>query len=105
MEAWRRVSLIPRIPRRSRGQRSLTLSSMRTPKSVEVEEALASRQDPQSNIKNKIVRAVATIAGTATTVPPHVLSREVVKNRIVGVFALQSARLDATRDMVYHPPI
>src|SRR6202521_258892 len=73
---------------------------MRTPKSVEVEEALASRQDPQTKIKNKIVSAVATIAGTATAVPPHVLSREIVKSRIGEVFSLDGARLDAIREVI-----
>src|SRR5216684_1061006 len=73
---------------------------MRTPKAVEVEEGLASRQGPQPKIKNKIVPAVATIAGTATAVPPHVLSREVVKDRIGGVFGLDGARLDALREVI-----
>ena len=76
------------------------MSSMRTPKSVEVEEGLASRQDPQSKIKNKTVSAVATIAGSATAVPPNVLSREVVKNRIGEVFSLDGPRLDAIRDVI-----
>ena len=76
------------------------MSSMRTPKAVEVEEGLASRQGPQPKIKNKIVPAVATIAGTATAVPPHVLSREVVKDRIGGVFGLDGARLDALREVI-----
>jgi len=73
---------------------------MRTPKAVEVEEVLASRQGPQSKIKNKIVPAVATIAGTATAVPPHVMSREVVKDRIGGVFGLDGAKLDALREVI-----
>ena len=76
------------------------MSSMRTPKAVEVEEVLASRQGPQSKIKNKIVPAVATIAGTATAVPPHVLSREVVKDRIGGIFGLDGAKLDALREVI-----
>src|SRR6202035_418683 len=92
------VSFAARIPNRS--HRSLTLSSMRTPKSVEVEEGLARRPDPQARIKNRIVPAVATIAGTATAVPPHVLSREIVKNGIGGVFGLDGARLDAIREVV-----
>ncbi|HLJ23261.1 MAG TPA: 3-oxoacyl-[acyl-carrier-protein] synthase III C-terminal domain-containing protein [Candidatus Acidoferrales bacterium] len=73
---------------------------MRTPKSVEVEEALASRQDPQTKLKNKIVPAVATIAGSATAVPPHVLSREVVKNGIGGVFGLEPAKLQAILEVI-----
>src|SRR5580704_4217119 len=73
---------------------------MRTPKSVAVEEGSASRQEPQTKSKNKIVPAVATIAGTATAVPPHVLSREIVKNGIGGVFALDGARLDAICEVI-----
>jgi alkylresorcinol/alkylpyrone synthase len=76
------------------------LSSMRTPKSVEVEEALAGRPDPQTKIKNKIVPAVATIAGSATAVPPHVISREVLKNGIGGVFGLETAKLDAILEVI-----
>jgi alkylresorcinol/alkylpyrone synthase len=78
---------------------------MRTPKSVEVEETLASRQDPQTKIKNKILPAVATIAGTATAVPPHVLSREVVKNGIGGVFALEGAKLDSVLEIIENSAI
>src|ERR1700746_1905658 len=73
---------------------------MRTPKAVEVEEVVASRQGPKSKIKNKIVPAVATIAGTATAVPPHVLSREVVRNGIGGVVSLGGAKLQAIREIV-----
>jgi alkylresorcinol/alkylpyrone synthase len=76
------------------------LSSPRTPKSVEVEEVLASRQDPQTKIAHKIVPAVATIAGSATAVPPHVLSREMVKNGIGPVFGLEGAKLDAVREII-----
>ena len=76
------------------------MSSMRTPKSVEVEEGLTSGQEPQSKIKNKKASAVATIAGSATAVPPNVLSREVVKNRIGEVFSLDGPRLDAIRDVI-----
>jgi alkylresorcinol/alkylpyrone synthase len=78
---------------------------MRTPKSVEVAESLASRQDPRAKIKNKIVPAVATIAGTATAVPPHVLSREVVKNGIGGVFALEGAKLGSVLEIIENSAI
>src|SRR3984893_12129610 len=88
------------MPNPCRSQRSVTVLFTRRPKSIEVEEVLASRQDPQARIKNKIVPAVATIAGTATAVPPHVLSREVVKNGIGGVFSLDGARLDAIREVI-----
>ncbi len=76
------------------------MPSMRTPKSLELEEALASQQEPQSKSKSKIVPAVATIAGTATAVPPHVLTREVVKNHIGDVFSLDGAKLEAIREVI-----
>jgi alkylresorcinol/alkylpyrone synthase len=76
------------------------LSSMKTPKSIELEEAVASRPAAQTKTKNKIVPAVATIAGSATAVPPHVLSREVVKNGIGRVFSLDGGRLDAIQEVV-----
>jgi len=76
------------------------LSSMRTPKSVEVEEALGSRPEARTKIKNKIVSAVATIAGSATAVPPHVLSRDVVKAGIGGVFGLDGAKLESVLQII-----
>ena len=76
------------------------MSSMRTPKSVEVEEALGSRPEARTKIKNKIVSAVATIAGSATAVPPHVLSRDVVKAGIGGVFGLDGAKLESVLQII-----
>lgn len=73
---------------------------MRTPKSVELEEGQASRPSPQTKIKNRIVPAVATIAGSATAVPPHVLSREVVKNGIGGVFNLEGGKLESVLEII-----
>lgn len=73
---------------------------MRTPKSVEVEEALASRQETQSKRKSEATSVVATIAGTATVVPPYVLTREVVKNHIGEVFSLDGPRLEAIREVI-----
>ena len=82
---------------------------MRTPKSVEVEESHASRREPQSrtkeSIKDRIVPAVATIAGSATAVPPHVLSREIVKNGIGGVFGLEGGKLDAVLEIINNSAI
>ena len=76
------------------------MPSTRIPKSVEVEEALASRQEPQSKRKPEITPVVATIAGTATAVPPYVLTREVVKNHIGDVFSLDGPRLEAIREVI-----
>jgi alkylresorcinol/alkylpyrone synthase len=76
------------------------LPSTRTPKSLEIEEALASQPEPQSKTKLRVVPAVATIAGTATAVPPHVLTREVVKNHIGEVFSMDGAKLEAIREVI-----
>ncbi len=76
------------------------MSSTRVPKSLEVSEITANRQGPHTKIKNNIVPAVATIAGTATAVPPHVLSREIVKNGIGPVFDLEGVKLDAVREII-----
>jgi len=76
------------------------LPSMRTPKSVAVEEALASRQESQTKRKSEIPSAVAIIAGSATVVPPYVLTREVVKNHIGDVFSLDGPRLEAIREVI-----
>ncbi len=76
------------------------MSSTRTPKYLQVEEAPAIRQAPGIDIKGKIAPAVATIAGTATAVPPHVLSREIVKDNIGGIFSLGAAKLDAIRKVI-----
>lgn len=76
------------------------MSSTRILKSLQVEDAPAIRQEPEIEIKRKSASAVATIAGTATAVPPHVLSREIVKDRIGGVFSLGGAKLDAIRKVI-----
>ena len=73
---------------------------MRTPKSVELEESVVSRQDPRAKLKNRIVPAVATIAGSATAVPPHVLTREVLKDHIGNVFSLEGQKLESIREVI-----
>ena len=77
-----------------------SLSSTRVPKSVEVEETLANRQLPQTKIHGKTLSTVATIAGSSTAVPPYVLSRDLCKNGIGGVFNLDGAKLDAIREVI-----
>jgi len=78
------------------------LSATRNPKSVEVEDAQSSLQAPGTKTRNasRIVPAVATIAGTSTAVPPYVLSRDLCKNGIGGVFNLDGPRLDAIREVI-----
>ena len=43
---------------------------------------------------------VATIAGTATAVPPHILTSEMVKERIGDVFSMDGVRLEAIRGVI-----
>jgi alkylresorcinol/alkylpyrone synthase len=76
------------------------LTSMRRTKSLEVEEALAGQQEPQSKVRSRINRAVATIAGTATAVPPHVLTRQLLKDHIGEVFSLDGPRLESIREVI-----
>ena len=78
------------------------MPATRNPKSVEVEDAQSSLQAPGTKTRNasRIVPAVATIAGTSTAVPPYVLSRDLCKNGIGGVFSLDGPRLDAIREVI-----
>ena len=76
------------------------MSSIRNPKSVALEETQASQAQPKTRIGNRVQPAVATIAGTATAVPPYVLSRDLCKNGIGDVFNLDGPRLDAIREVI-----
>jgi len=60
----------------------------------------ASSRDPQFQAKLNRTSAVATIAGAATAVPPHLLTREVVKQCIGDVFSLDGMRLEAIRNVI-----
>jgi alkylresorcinol/alkylpyrone synthase len=44
--------------------------------------------------------AVATIAGTATAVPPYLLTRDIVKHHIKDVFGLEGKRLEAIHTVI-----
>jgi alkylresorcinol/alkylpyrone synthase len=76
------------------------LSATRNPKAVEIDDLQSSLREPKSRTSNRIVPAIATIAGTATAVPPHVLSRDLCKNGIGWVFSLDGGRLDAIREVI-----
>lgn len=78
------------------------MSVTRNPKPVELEELRSSLQEPKTKTKigNRVAPAVATIAGTSTAVPPYVLSRDLCKNGIGGVFNLDGGRLDAIREVI-----
>ncbi len=44
--------------------------------------------------------SVATIAGTATAAPPHLLTRDIVKRHMQGVFSLDGKRLEAIHTVI-----
>jgi alkylresorcinol/alkylpyrone synthase len=60
----------------------------------------ANSQDAQFQAKLNRPPAIATIAGAATAVPPHLLTREVVKGCIGDVFSLDGMRLEAIRNVI-----
>ena len=57
-------------------------------------------RQPDPRLPKLNVTGVATIAGTSTVVPPHLLTRETVKDRIGEVFSLQGKRLEAIQEVV-----
>ena len=72
----------------------------RAPKHENSSDVQASLQEPDFKVKSNHSTAVATIAGTATAVPPFILTREMVKERIGDVFSLDGRRLEAIRNVV-----
>jgi alkylresorcinol/alkylpyrone synthase len=76
------------------------LSFSRAPKHENSLQVLTNVQDPDFKTRLNYATAVATIAGTATAVPPHLLTREMVKQRIGDVFSLEGKRLEAIRSVI-----
>jgi alkylresorcinol/alkylpyrone synthase len=76
------------------------LASIRTLRSEETAHALDVK--PESRFRNEpdVQVAVATIAGTATAVPPYLLTRDIVKHHIKDVFALDGKRLEAIHTVI-----
>jgi alkylresorcinol/alkylpyrone synthase len=81
------------------------LSSSRTTKTEEAAPARTTATEPGLKSKLNSATAVATIAGTATAVPPYVLTREVLKARIGEVFSLDGPKLEAIRDVIENSKI
>lgn len=71
------------------------------------ESSLSQEKSTEPGLKNKLDRAIgiATIAGTATAVPPYVLTRALVKARIGEVFSLDGPRLDGILDVIENSKI
>lgn len=75
------------------------MSSTRLPKKDSAH-AIAAAQEPELKIDSGVASAVATIAGAATAVPPHLLTREIVKHHMEGVFSLQGKHLEAIHTVI-----
>ncbi len=76
------------------------MSHTRSFKWLGTERALAVRPEAQIQTDSGNAVAVATIAGTATAVPPYLLTRDVVKQRIKDVFSLDGRRLEAIHSVI-----
>jgi alkylresorcinol/alkylpyrone synthase len=61
---------------------------------------LAVEPETQIQTQSGNAVAVATIAGTATAVPPYLLTRDVVKQHIKDVFSLDGRRLEAIHSVI-----
>lgn len=75
------------------------MSSTRLPKK-EAAQTLAAAPEPELKSNPNGGIAVATIAGTAIAVPPHLLTREIVKHHMKDVFSLQGRQLDAIHTVI-----
>lgn len=73
---------------------------MQTPRSLELEPVRSKQPEPQPHLKANSASAAITIAGTATAVPPYVMTREIVKAHIGEVFSLDDQRLEAIHDVI-----
>jgi alkylresorcinol/alkylpyrone synthase len=76
------------------------LSSIRSIRSEAIGRALDVKPESQFHAEPEGAVAVATIAGTATAVPPFLLTREIVKQHMKGVFSLDGKRLDAIHAVI-----
>jgi alkylresorcinol/alkylpyrone synthase len=76
------------------------LPSIRSLRSAEKEQALAVKPEPQIQAGPDGAVGVATIAGTATAVPPYLLTRDIVKQHIKDVFSLDGRRLEAIHSVI-----
>jgi alkylresorcinol/alkylpyrone synthase len=64
-------------------------------------------EDSEAQFQLTIVKhaPVATIAGTATAAPPHLLTRDIVKKHMRGVFSLDGKRLEAIHTVIENSQI
>ena len=76
------------------------MSSTRSLKAEEIVRAQGVKPESQYHPEPDAPIAVATIAGTATAVPPHILTREIVKHHMKDVFSLDGKRLEAIHTVI-----
>jgi alkylresorcinol/alkylpyrone synthase len=76
------------------------LSVTRTLRTANPAPGRAIAQEIDFKIPRRGATGLATIAGTATAVPPHLLTKEMVKDRIKDVFSLDGMRLAAIRNVI-----
>ena len=76
------------------------MSSTRSHKHEEIGRALGVKPGSEFHAEPEGAIAVATIAGTATAVPPYLLTRDIVKQRIGDVFSLDGKRLEAIHTVI-----
>jgi len=79
---------------------SCVLSSTRSLKSEEIARVPGVKPGSRFHPEPETPIAVATIAGTATAVPPHLLTREIVKHHMKDVFSLDGKRLEAIHTVI-----
>jgi alkylresorcinol/alkylpyrone synthase len=94
MGAW------PALRTSARIEGSCVLSSTRSLKSEEIVRVPGVKAGSQFHPEPDAPIAVATIAGTATAVPPHLLTREIVKHHMKDVFSLDGKRLEAIHTVI-----
>ena len=76
------------------------MASIRSLRSEETGRALEVTPESRFQGEPDVPIAVATIAGTATAVPPYLLTRDIVKHHIKDVFALDGKRLEAIHTVI-----
>ena len=76
------------------------MASIRSLRSEETGRALEVTPESRFHGEPDVPIAVATIAGTATAVPPYLLTRDIVKHHIKDVFALDGKRLEAIHTVI-----
>jgi alkylresorcinol/alkylpyrone synthase len=76
------------------------LASIRSLRSEETGRALEVTPESRFHGEPDVQIAVATIAGTATAVPPYLLTRDIVKHHIKDVFGLEGKRLEAIHTVI-----